>query len=829
MSDFTNEIEQAEEFITNGKFSAAIDLLQQIVNSNENNAEAFYLLSKAYSKIEKSEESLTAIQKAIALNPNEPDYLIYLCYTHYINNDTDKVLQLCEQILNIDSNNYEALRLLGMLAKDNNDYIKAIEYFELVVNIANDEDAMIMLLECYIEEAYHDKAKEIFAVLKDSELSEDQKEEKDELFVRYMLDMAMLGWTGVEKQEDGSNRYYPETEKQIEESENYIKMAQEVGTNDEYYNDRMKEMQEALAVNRDYLEDNNLTGNDKSASELLEQLFDLWSGKEVVDGYEYRWPDTVEDIKNSKWGLKQIKKLNPQNKKVLARYNELKGVVDTQGNNVPKYMRQMLRAIVFSIIGIAILFAAINISKFKSPEFEFNASNWVLNTNTDLMFDAFVGESAKEKGAYKPLYAGNKLTPIARKGRWWVKVKTQNGNMGYLDYRDISGAKNIIIDKTTPFFTNYTTKAFTDSIKAGEKATVLNYFVSKEADKKDMVQIKRASGKIGYVPYYRFDAPFISSIPEINQSFIYPTTLSNVKNKMVGKTLKQLEKRYGPFESIITNNGIKKAYLKHISLIDNSKEYNGIFFDINANNQAVAYNLREKTSRVKLIDKFPFTQDVRQFEPFGLLSFSYYKGKELEFKWWKKFKNMGWFTKIVAWIIKFLIIIIVVFLIFSIPHLVINPLTVLLSYTKFLGNGTVLFLNFLIYGFAAYLYLIWMALLMDQFLIAAIVSTLVFGAWWFLHKTNIRYNRCPNCHNMNVGLNEGSSYHGRTASVTTGTQNRFSHSSTSGNVQTNYYNKVHTKTTELTDHYTDHRACLHCGYNWGVKREESAGSNYEEA
>ncbi|MGE0079560.1 MAG: tetratricopeptide repeat protein [Bacteroidales bacterium] len=822
-----------KDLILNGEYKKAIDELKAQLNENPNNDQAWYYLSIAYSNLDMKDESESAILKAIEIKGDEPEYLIKLCYKFYLKGNADKVKEICNHILEIDPKFYEAIRTLGALAKDGGDLTLAAKYLKQVLANTNDADTALMLLEVYLDDGNLDDAHILFVKMKDMELNDEQLNEKNEYFVRFAIDKAMEGWTGKTTDENGESLYFPETTDQVETSEHYLEMAEEVTISDKTYIDRLKLLREVLETNRQKLEGSSsveqtnrwfdsLSDADKHAYTLLEKLFDLWTGIEESDGVEYRYPKTVEDIKESDKALRTIGKMNIKDKDVKARYKELRDVVNYKMKGIPNFKVKFLTSMIISVIAILALLLVVQFSKFKAPEFSFNQDDWVISENTDLVYDAFVGDYDKDKKVFKSLYAGTQLTPMARKGSWWVQVKTSDGDIGYVYYRAVKGAKNVIVDESTPLLADYKSKTSKDSVRKGDKLTVLGYFKEGKELHENIVKVKTASGKVGFVPYYRLDIPFLNDVPKISQTFIFPTTAENVEN-VSGKSVEEVAAKYGPATSIIKKAGVIRAFFNQLEFIKDGKKMSGVFFLLGNDGKISGYEV-DGTKKVKFVNKLPFADEIRQAEPFDLLSFSFYESKDIHITWWENFKTKNWFTKILGWVVQFIIGFLLIFLFFSIPRLIISPFMMLINHFRLLGNGMVLFVNFLLYITIAYIFFVWMALLMNQFFIAALLSLISFGFWWHFHRKNIRYNRCPACHTMNVGLDGGSSYHGRSSSVSWGTYDVYKGKTETSTQITHNYERRDKKTTTYTDHYTDHRECVNCGYEWGVSRDESAGS-----
>lgn len=838
MSTIEELEEKAKQLVRENQHEKAAAVVQELLEKDPENDAMWNRLSMIFMKLKKDQEAEQAIDKALEINPREVEHKIQKAYIRYMQDDKESTIKISKEIIDMDPGNIDALLYLGWIAKDEERYTDAIGFFETILE-QDPEDAsgLIELIDCLLETNNLDQAGTRIQQLVKLPLSEGLEKTKKEQMVRYFTEKAMESWTGSFKDEEGATLFYPETAEQIEQSEHYLEMAQDTGTDSEYYLNRIAELEEVLSINRQKLglskgessdgNRDNLSENDRLASEKLEEVFDLWTNIREEDGMEYRWPAGEDEIKQSEKLLAEIKKLKIKDKQVKERFKELKEVVQDTKKRLPNYSSKFVKSFAISAIAIIGLLALFQMQKFKKPEFNYNISDWVINEPTQLVYDAFAGETYKPVRNPLMLAPGTKVTPITRVGRYWMQVETHDGNLGYVYYRSLKGANRGIIEENTPLYTNYATKKFTDSLKKDMPITVLGYQKEGKEQYANLVRVRTANGQTGIVPYYHIFLPFKDSVPSISQTYIYPTTIQNLEKMVLNTPLKTAEAKYGPVSSIISANGKKTAYFRQIQVIKDQQRYRGVFFDLDAKNNILAYELN-KPSKRKLLDKLPLVQRITTLEPFGLIQFSFYKTDDnnlFEWEWWQNFKAKHWTTKVLGWIIQVLVGLVLILLFFSIPRLLINPVMLLFSHTRLLGNGMVLFINFIIYGGASYLFFIWMALLMNQIFTPLLFALPAFLFWWYVYRNQIKYNRCPNCHTMNIAMDKGSSYHGRSKSVSWGTYDVYKGQTETSTQIIDHYERRDKKTTSYTDHYTDHRECIRCGYAWGVEREESAGSS----
>ena len=75
---------------------------------------------------------------------------------------------------------------------------------------------------------------------------------------------------------------------------------------------------------------------------------------------------------------------------------------------------------------------------------------------------------------------------------------------------------------------------------------------------------------------------------------------------------------------------------------------------------------------------------------------------------------------------------------------------------------------------------------------------------------------CPNCGFYAGHESLGEEYVGSTTTTTHGYRDEFDHSSRSGSVVTNYYNRIRTTKVTHRDYYSEDRCCARCGYDYEV-------------
>ena len=93
----------------NGEYDAAETLFQSVLQEQPNNADAYHELGLTYSYRVFMDESIDALEKAVALSPTSVRYLVDLGKTHAMYGDYDKAKPVFEQVLQIDPFNDDAI------------------------------------------------------------------------------------------------------------------------------------------------------------------------------------------------------------------------------------------------------------------------------------------------------------------------------------------------------------------------------------------------------------------------------------------------------------------------------------------------------------------------------------------------------------------------------------------------------------------------------------------------------------------------------------------------------------------------------------------------
>lgn len=167
-------ITKAHCFIHLNNFSAAHDIYQQYLKKHPNNASFLYLDGTCLACVEKFEESVIPLRKAIALHHGEQVELMHIyLQLAYVESKLHNVSQALEALskakeLTNDDVMIEYNLLVGEVLLDNNQKEKAEDYFKLAIDESEDKRTTLLNIGItYGESQYYNEAIEILSALKE--------------------------------------------------------------------------------------------------------------------------------------------------------------------------------------------------------------------------------------------------------------------------------------------------------------------------------------------------------------------------------------------------------------------------------------------------------------------------------------------------------------------------------------------------------------------------------------------------------------------------------------------------------------------------------------
>lgn len=121
-------IKQAEEFLINGDYEVAKDILTDLLDKDTHNPEIYYLLADTLCKLRRFEDAITLLRKANRLAPKNPQIIHLLGWALFMNSETDAGRMLMEKALKIDPNNEQIYSDLAVLEMKNGNLDRARFY-----------------------------------------------------------------------------------------------------------------------------------------------------------------------------------------------------------------------------------------------------------------------------------------------------------------------------------------------------------------------------------------------------------------------------------------------------------------------------------------------------------------------------------------------------------------------------------------------------------------------------------------------------------------------------------------------------------------------------
>lgn len=751
---------------------------------------------------------------------------------------------------------------------ENNEHDEAVSFAETCLEeYGDDPELMLLLVEACIYSWNLKRADDLLLVLQEKKLSREHKKRFTQLRIHYYVNCARMELTGEMKVGDEITIEYPKTKESWEKAVRFYNLAKLIREPDEENKERLEKLETVTVGLTDFMETagqsddeedemdpgvlfdlfastmiNNddddepdyyseYSAEDELAHQKVREVFELWGEKTSEDGEVTRSPDNYRQIRKTDKILAQIAQLNYSHPKVKEIVENITEVNNYYREVTPDTRKIMFSSVAISLGVLALLWVTPMLLTYNAPNFTYNADDWILYRNAEMWFDSSVRESDTELHDQKRiLSAGTQLTPIARIQRNWIQVRTPDGDKGFVHYNNFKGAQQVTLTQDAPVMNRSTNQAI-DTLRAGTTIS-LTHFENKPWENRTSAQVRTPSGKTGEIDYWRSGIrfPMLTFLPHLNQTYTYPTRKDRLDEFTAGSELAELEKVYGPASSIMRYKDGKVAYFRQIEYTDQKKRFNSVYFTMDESDKITGFSPRYDR-RYGITERLPLVQTMRFYQPFGINKLSYYEAADGEpnmiVRWWNAFTSYHWLTKILSVILQLALALVVIFLIFSIPRLIVSPAIYITTNWRKLTNKQVRMVNTIAILTSFYLFWIWVSLASGSSIESFIASIFLIGFWRRRDYKNIYYNRCPDCHTMNVSQPEGSDFKGTSQEVQWSTYDVYKGSRTHGNVTTNYYDRRWKSKTTTYEHYDDHMSCRRCGHQWTVERTEKRGSRTE--
>jgi tetratricopeptide (TPR) repeat protein len=117
----------------------AVKQYQKIIETNPNDAEAYYNIGIVYYGEKKYDESKAQFQKAIEIYPDFAEAYYSLGVVHYAEANYDKAVEAFLKAIQIDPRNYEAIYQLGVVYGIKKDKIQAVAQVDKLKELSRNE------------------------------------------------------------------------------------------------------------------------------------------------------------------------------------------------------------------------------------------------------------------------------------------------------------------------------------------------------------------------------------------------------------------------------------------------------------------------------------------------------------------------------------------------------------------------------------------------------------------------------------------------------------------------------------------------------------------
>lgn len=126
---------QGSHYMMYGEYARGEETFRRAVRENPENAEGNYYLGRFLLAEEKKKEALPYLQKAVAIDPYDVEYIFWLGVVYGENGMTEKERKSYEKALSIDKNHLQSLIYLGHNLLKNKQYEAALEMYTKALDL----------------------------------------------------------------------------------------------------------------------------------------------------------------------------------------------------------------------------------------------------------------------------------------------------------------------------------------------------------------------------------------------------------------------------------------------------------------------------------------------------------------------------------------------------------------------------------------------------------------------------------------------------------------------------------------------------------------------
>ena len=104
-----------KKLVKNGEYKEAIEFGESIEEKFSKDSDYYFIMGSIYYILEDASNALSYFEKALSLNPNDPETLLLKANVHAFLKEVEQVKDCCNKILEIDPDNSEARNILKNL------------------------------------------------------------------------------------------------------------------------------------------------------------------------------------------------------------------------------------------------------------------------------------------------------------------------------------------------------------------------------------------------------------------------------------------------------------------------------------------------------------------------------------------------------------------------------------------------------------------------------------------------------------------------------------------------------------------------------------------
>ncbi len=138
------------------QLATLVQRLADRLKEKPDDVEGWIILGRTYAAMGRHDEALTAIDRALKLEPEQPSLLADYADALAVKNGRNlegEPLKYIERALKIDGDNVKALVLAGTAAFNRGDYAKAVPYFEHAVRVSPPDSPLVSMAQAGADEA----------------------------------------------------------------------------------------------------------------------------------------------------------------------------------------------------------------------------------------------------------------------------------------------------------------------------------------------------------------------------------------------------------------------------------------------------------------------------------------------------------------------------------------------------------------------------------------------------------------------------------------------------------------------------------------------------